>query len=216
MEDLSEAQVDTLLFAHTRDASSDGRGTRLDLDLTGIYPELKPGDWRKFSPRMKRLLMKPIRGGMVQTANFNAAGLTTSITTYSIGDMLGSEVTWTGMATAAGRSASILSATMLDYAAVIGAVDLLFFTAASTPAADNAANSWSDANMLLCGNNGATVSFGTPVASALNSKAVVPQVGQTYTTTTTTSMFGNAITRTANGVFGAATDLKYSAAILLD
>lgn len=216
LDELSPRQVNALGFAHTAAAFSDGRGPRFDLDLSDIYPEMGPGDFRKLSPRRRRMLLIPIRGGMLATANFSAAGLTAASTAYTAGDMLGTEVTWTGMAITAGDSATILSGNMLDNAKVVGAVDLMFFTAASTPAADNAAESWSDANRLLQNNGGAMVQFGTPLASALNSLAQVANVGKSYNTSGSTSMFGNGVTRIGHTFFGAATDLKYSLDILYD
>lgn len=205
-ENLSPRQQDDLLFAHTLH--------KLDFDLSDDYPWMTPADFRKLSGRQKRMVMQPVRGGAIANATFASAGLTTSITAYTAGDMLGTEVTWTGMAISAGKSATILSATMVDKAAVVGAVQLHFFTAASTPAADNGANSWSDANRLL--EVPGYVPFPTPVASALNGFSQVTNLGLSFTTTSTSSLFGNAITQVGHTFFGAVGDLVYSAALLFD
>src|SRR5689334_6525222 len=93
-----------------------------------------------------------------------AASLTTSITTYTSGDQLGTEISVTTGVGASGY-VTISSVSMVDYSKVIGQVDALFFNAATTPASDNAANSWSDADMLkLIG----AISIPSPTVSANN------------------------------------------------
>lgn len=142
-----------------------------------------------------------------------SAGLTTSVTAYTAGDVLGTELTLTNMALANGRQGLIVSAELVDYAKVTGAVDVYLFNAASSPAADNAANSWADANMLTCVG---VLNFGTPTASALNSIAQLTNVGLAYTTVASTSLFAVLVTRTANAIFGAATDLKLRITTLVE
>jgi hypothetical protein len=141
-----------------------------------------------------------------------AAGLTTSTTAYVAGDMLGTELTLTNMCVNTGGTGTIVSATLVDYAKVTGAVDCYLFSAASSPAADNAANSWADANMLTCVG---ILNFGTPITSALNSTAVLNNVGLGYTCAAT-SLFANFVTRTGHTFFGAATDLKLTVVTQLD
>jgi hypothetical protein len=202
---LSPRQQNDLMFAHTIG--------RLDFELPGeLDVDINTDDYRKLSPRQKRLLMIPVGGGAIGTNLFAAAGLTTSITTYTAGDSLGTEVTWTNMAIAAGKSGTILSACVFDYAKVTGAINYFFGSAAlAGVGADNAAWTITDTTTVV-----GMIPFPTPYASALNSFAEVTNLGLSYTTTTTSSLFGDGVTLTANAVFGAATDLKYSASVLYD
>lgn len=135
----------------------------------------------------------------------NSAGLTTSITTYTSGDQLGTEIT---VATGGGAScyAVITSLTLIDYNKVLGAVDALFFSAATTPAADNAANSWSDADMnkLIAGG---FVNLPAPTVSALNYVASVPNLWIQGRCDASANFYLDLITRSANAVFAAAGDI---------
>lgn len=138
-----------------------------------------------------------------------SANLTTSITTYTSGDMLG-HVTGPldGFPIATGGAAScyavITTVSVIDYAKVLGAVDVLFFNAATTPQSDNAANSWSDADMnKLVG----WINIPAPTVSANNYAVTVPNLWIVGQTDSNSKFYGNMITRSANGVFGAATDI---------
>lgn len=203
--ELSPHQQNDLMFAHTID--------RLDFELPwDPKGEANHPEFRKFSPRQKRLMMQPVRGAAIVTNSFAAAGLTTAIATYSIGDSLGTEVTWTNMAAGTGKSATILSANVMDYAKVTGAINYFFGSVAiAGVGADNAAWTLTDQNTVV-----GYIPFPTPYASALNSFAEVTNLGLSYTTTTTSSLFGDGVTLTANAVFGAATDLKYMCCLLYD
>jgi hypothetical protein len=75
------------------------------------------------------------------------AGLTTSVTTYSINDQAGTETTVPSIGDASGK-VLITNIDMVDYDARIAAHELRLFKAATTPAADNAAAAWSDADAL--------------------------------------------------------------------
>lgn len=78
----------------------------------------------------------------------NSAGLTTSVTAYTIGDQAGTEITVTGAAATSGGYGVITSIECVDNSARLGSYQLMIFNAATTPAADNAAASWSDADAL--------------------------------------------------------------------
>jgi hypothetical protein len=103
----------------------------------------------------------------------------------------------------------ITGVSITDDSDVIGAVDLFLFEAASTPAADNAANAWSDANFqLLCG----VIQVATTVLDSANNKAIttansfqkIPFFAPLGT------LYVVAVTRTANAVFASgATALNY-------
>lgn len=147
---------------------------------------------------------------MIRRYSLASAGLTIVTTAYTSGDMLGTEMTLTlsdrGNGPVGGK---IVGVTCTDDSDVIGALDLFFFEAASTPAADNAANSWADANLqtLSC-----AVSLTTPLYdSGLNKAVTAPmaEMGVPFYAPTGV-LYVNAITRTGNAVFAAgATSLNY-------
>ncbi len=143
--------------------------------------------------------------GHNSTAEITVAstGLTTATTAYVAGDVLGAEMSFTNAVRTSGGRAAIEGAVLVDKAAVIGAVDLFLFRAASTPAADNAANSWADADMLNCVG---VVSFPGPYPSALN-RVAMWQGAQPFGCAATT-LFGVLVTRSDHTFFGAAGDLQ--------
>src|SRR5690349_16515064 len=111
------------------------------------------------------------------SVEINAANLTTATTAYTSGDMLGhvtGPVDGFPIATGCGNASYgyITSVSLVDYAKVIGATDLLLFRDATTTASDNGANSWSDADMdkLI---PGGVINIPSPMVSALNNIAVV-------------------------------------------
>lgn len=138
------------------------------------------------------------------TLQVSSAGLTTATTAYVAGDQLGSEITVASAALYSGGSGQILSVNLIDYAKVVGAVDIFVFNAASTPAADNAANSWADQTGLM-----GVINLPSPLASANQSVATVTNVGLGYVCAAS-SLFLNLVTRSGHTWFGAATDLKLS------
>jgi phosphoribosylamine-glycine ligase len=86
---------------------------------------------------------------------------------------------------------------------VDGAVDLFLFNATVTQAADNAANSWSDADMALCVG---VVPFAYPFDSALN--RVLTWQGQLPFKCAATTLYGGFVTRSANAAISSATAMK--------
>jgi hypothetical protein len=140
------------------------------------------------------------------------SGLTTTITAYTAGDMLGAEQTVTNAASSSGGSGVITSIMVQNSSTnVTGALDLRFFNAASTPAADNAANSWSDANSRL---QVIQYQIGAPIASANNSSITAGNLWLDFDTAGSANLFLNVICRGAPAVFSAATDLQYTINIL--
>lgn len=132
-----------------------------------------------------------------------STGLTVAATAYTSGDVLGGEMSFTNAVRTSGGRATIEGAVLVDAAAVIGAVDLFLFRAASTPAADNAANSWADADMLNCVG---VISFPGAYQSALNRVAVwngLQRIGCAATT-----LFGVLVTRSDHTFFGAVGNLQ--------
>lgn len=140
-----------------------------------------------------------------------ASGLTTASTAYTAGDMLGSELTLTGAAAVAGDGGAIVGIQVEDHAKIIGAVDLRFFNAASTPAADNAANSWSDANARL---QVVGIQVAAPVASALNGISYTGGLYLPFKTNGDANLYLNVITLAGHTFFVAATDLQYTVELL--
>lgn len=132
-----------------------------------------------------------------------SAGLTTATTAYTAGDQLGTEITFTSIVRT-NRGGIIQQASLVDKAKVIGAVDLYLFSAATTPAADNAANAWSDADMLnLIG----VIHFNDVIVSA-NNYAVLATNLPFVIKPSTGNVFGNLVTRTGHTFFGAVGDLQ--------
>lgn len=137
-----------------------------------------------------------------------ASSLTTSITAYTAGDMLGAETTVTSAAASSGGK-GVITSIMVQNSSTnsTGALDLRFFNAASTPASDNAANSWSDANSRL---QVVQYQIAAPVASANNSSITAGNLWLDFLTAGSANLFLNVIALGAPAVFSAATDLQYS------
>lgn len=75
-----------------------------------------------------------------------SAGLTTATTAYAVGDQAGTEMTLTSAAASSGGHGVITGIELVDNSARMGSYQLWIFNASTTPAADNAAASWSDAD----------------------------------------------------------------------
>lgn len=133
----------------------------------------------------------------------SSSGLTTASTNYTSGDAMGAEMQFAEAVRASGGLGRITGALLLDKAKVIGAVDLFLFDRSVTPASDNAANSWSDADMAFCVG---VIEFPGPKQSANNYIGQASGLPMPYRCNATT-LFGYLVTRTGNGFFSAATDL---------
>lgn len=112
---------------------------------------------------------------------------------YTIGDMVGTELTLSSAAQSSGSGGFITGITVEDDGATTEQLRLMFFNAASSPAADNAANSWADANMRTL-----EIAYDMPAltASALNSYAHVGNLWLPYVCATT-SLFLNVVALTS-------------------
>ncbi len=144
---------------------------------------------------------------VIKRVDWASAGLTTSVTAYTSGDMLGTQST-VDLGDVPISGATIVGGMLIDKAAVAGAVDLFIFSGTVTQAADNAANSWSDADMakLLC-----VVQLTNVYTSALNKVVDTGAVMlRKPITSDTPNLYICAVTRTANSFFGAVGDLSYS------
>lgn len=129
------------------------------------------------------------------------AGLTAAATAYTAGDVMGTEMTFANAARISAGGGTLRKIVAINNATQLGAVDLFLFDSASTPAADNAANSWSDANMAKCVGIVPLV----PTTSALNQ--TLTWVGDEDYSCAATSLFGVLVTRSGHTFFGAATDI---------
>lgn len=132
-----------------------------------------------------------------------SAGLTTATTAYTAGDMLGTQWSFTGAVATSGGYGYVVGAVLLDETDVIGAVDIFLFNASVTQAADNAANSWSDADMANCVGG---LSLPAPFDSGLNREATWQGVVPFKLAATT--LYAGFVTRAAHTFFGATTSLK--------
>lgn len=142
----------------------------------------------------------------IQTLSFTASGLTTVTTPYTSGDQCGAEMS-AAASVATGRGGIILSATLFDLGKKLdtGDFEVWLFDRASSPAADNAAADWSDANILF---RQGIITFRVADwrINASNSINEQQNLNIGYTTLAL-SLFANFVTRQANGVFATATGL---------
>ncbi len=139
-----------------------------------------------------------------------SAGLTTSVTAYTSGDVLGTQLQFRLGQTDTSQGASVGELEQLfvvDKSKGMAAtgVELWLFSSAVTPAADNAALSFSDADMQsLVGIFALTTIYET----ALNNVAVLnPEESRPIWCGNTGLLYGSLVTRSGNAVFGAVTDL---------
>jgi hypothetical protein len=142
--------------------------------------------------------------GKINKVTGTSAGLTTSATAYASGDQLGTEIT---LSTAGVSSGLIYGAQVVDKADVVVAtgLELWLFSAATTPAADNAANSWSDADMA---NLVAVVPCTALYNSGLNTIVTTnPAATCQIPFVASGALYCNIVTRGANSFFGAVGDL---------
>lgn len=134
-----------------------------------------------------------------------SAGLTTASTAYTAGDQMGTEVTWAS-ATRAGRGLILQSSVLVDKAKVASSIDLLIFGGATTPAADNAAHSWSDADMAKLLTTPA-IHYSDRIISANNYILGATNLPMALAPPSGTSLFLDFIAAAACSFFGAVTDL---------
>ena len=141
-----------------------------------------------------------------------SAGLTTSVTAYTSGDVVGTEFTFANVVGAiaiADGSGQIIGASITDEGNQLAACELVLFKTASTPAADNAAATWSAANIR---NYVGVIKFATADmnVAATNRYGTIVLTGLGIPFTSTGSLFGTLVTRSANSFFVAVTDITIS------
>lgn len=191
---------------NTTRAVTSGGDTIRDVDRSGVKTQVSLLDISQSGDA------ELLGVGDTRPVSATSAGLTTSVTAYVAGDQLGTELTFSGI-TRTGKGVVVQSAVLLDKANIIGAVDLLLFSAATTPAADNAANAWSDADWAnLLG----VIHFTDVVSSANNRAGLASNCPVALKPGSGTSIFGDLVTRTGHTFFGATTDLIVALEVLRD
>lgn len=142
----------------------------------------------------------------VQRIAVTSAGLTTTTPSYTSGDQMGTLFTIANAARISGGGGMITGVTLIDAAAKIGAVDVVFFDSSVTLAADNAAfalSTGTDYNKTvgIAQLAGAYSFTAQRVAQAQN--IAIP-----YVCSSGTSLYAALIPRATTAVFGAATNLQ--------
>ena len=132
-------------------------------------------------------------------------GLTTSVTAYTSGDVVGAQMQFKLGDGAGPAYGEIENVVIIDKANVLGAVELWLFSAAVTPAADNAAVSFSDADL-------ASLVQIFPVANVYaqaNGKVIImdPAEDRPVQTGAGGILYGSLVTRTGNSFFSAQGDV---------
>lgn len=142
----------------------------------------------------------------------SSAGLTTAATAYVANDQLGTILEFTNAVRDSGGSGQIVSATLLDKAKIVGAVDLYLFDRSVTLAADNAVADQSDADMMFCLG---VLRFPAPLTATSNGISTIETSGLGIACNAT-SLFGALVTRSGHTFFGAVGDLVVSLLIAQD
>lgn len=134
-----------------------------------------------------------------------STGLTTVTPAYSAGDQMGGQFTLTNAARVTGGSGYIVGVTLISDADNIGAVDVVFTDSSIPLAADNAA-------YLISDDDAVKIIGIVPLSGAYdigaNRVAQLWNLSIPYVCSGGTSIFAGLITRSAHGVFIAATDLQ--------
>jgi hypothetical protein len=144
--------------------------------------------------------------GRLQRITGTSAGLTIATTAYTSGDVLGSEIVLPVGASAEGlKTGWIHGGTVIDKGDVLTDVDVFLFDRASTPAANNAAAAWADAdiaNLLWFEQLTVDLDFGGNRGLKWLPSSPVPFVAPAG------SLYATLVTRSANAVFTAVTDVS--------
>ena len=141
-----------------------------------------------------------------------SAGLTTATTAYVAGDQLGTIIEVTNAVRETGGTGTVLSATLVDKAKIIGAVDAYLFDRSVTLAADNAAADFSDADILFCRG---ILQFPPPKTVTSNGIATIEASGLAFDCNAT-SLFVALVARAGHTFFGAVGDLVLTLLIAQD
>lgn len=140
---------------------------------------------------------------VVRALTVASSGLATSGGGYAVNNQMGGAFVFNGATRKAGSFGMISTATLLDKANIIGAVDLYLFSQAVTPASDRSAVSFSDNDMEFYVG---TVSFPAPTNLVNNRATSVPALGLTYHCSGT-SLYGYLVALTSHTTFNEATNI---------
>lgn len=143
---------------------------------------------------------------VVRRLSVNSSGLSTSGGNYSPNNQLGGEFVFANATRFAGNFSTITTATFLDRANTVGAIDLHLFSQSITPASDKTSANFSDSDMQYYVG---TLSFPSPTPLVNNRATSLPAIGLTFQTTAT-SLFGYAVTLTQHSPFNAVNDINIS------
>ncbi len=132
-----------------------------------------------------------------------SSGLGTSGGGYSVNNQMGTAFVFPNATRRAGGYGMVSTATLVDKANIIGAVDLWLFSQAVTPASDRSAVSFSDNDMQYYVG---TISFPAPTNLVNNRAVSVPALGLNYQCTAT-SLYGYLVTLTSHTTFDAADNI---------
>lgn len=140
-----------------------------------------------------------------------SSGLTTSTTGYTAGDQMGAEMTFANAARYSGGTAIVEKLYLTNRSVQLGGVLAVVSGAASTPASDNAASAWSDANNEL----GVAVLPLTPMLTSANNQ-ILSWSGYEPIKCSATSLFVNLVTLSTHTFFGAVGDMVLQMSVLRD
>lgn len=136
-----------------------------------------------------------------------SAGLTTSVTAYSSGDQVGTQLEFANAARLSGGGGLITGITLISAADIIGAYDIVITDSTITLAADNAVYAISDADALK-------IVAIVPLAGAFdiggNRVCQMYNLAIPYVCNGGTSLFASLITKVGHTFFAAVTNLQVS------
>ena len=144
-----------------------------------------------------------------------SAGLTTATTAYAVNDQAGTEMTLTSAAAVSSGQGAIIGIELEDDSARMGSYQLWVFNASTTPAADNAAASWSDADARKA-IAGAPIIMSAPFVMANNAVGGVNNIWLPFKCSGTANLFVDIqlLSIPVSNFFSAATDLNFRFSIL--
>jgi hypothetical protein len=152
--------------------------------------------------------------GPIKVVSGDSSGLTTSVTAYTSADQLGTEITLAALAGANNGFGVITGISVVDDGDVLGSFDLFLFSDSTTPAADNAAAAWSDADAVKIV-PGFPINMPTPIdvggarISAVSGLWIPFQSGSGHD-----DLFCDLVTRSGHTFFVAADDIHVRVSVI--
>lgn len=143
---------------------------------------------------------------VVRRINAQVNGLSTSGGNYSANNQMGGEIIFASAARSSGGYGTITTATIVDYANIIGAIDLHLFSLSIAPASDKTGVNFTDSAMQ---NYLGSISFPAPTSFNNNSAISLSAIGLTYQCSAT-SIYGYITTLTSHATFNSSNDVAVS------